>query len=775
MSDSDDEGEGQEDFPSSSSDEEREPSPIDIDNFNAFLPRLDEIPTGDTAMIYETLLELDKFNRRVIVTRLNPLLVVGLLSREPQSRSAVRATLFMINLVLCAADDRWAPLHLYAMKLIPGAIYGEDLVISYALYEYASAIAPRVVLDFAESAVMCMKELAPLIIQVASYVAPVAFQLYMAFREFRRASITEAKELTGTLIKNRDVRRIPKLITKIFVDYYEDNHTIDPISHLLFAGYIDQKVLFTENLPLAGKVCQFAVLACLGMSENELTRDSDQAYGLLRLLHRLSMILDRNIAEWDWIAGSRALRDFWESMIGAGYDARRTIMARSTGSNYNPVYPWPFGDSPASHVELLPIVYAFKRNLDCWTGGPNTRFFFEYHDVADPSIIMRHLLASFASVLIEDVCHQLRYRGGDISVLGPLDDVICVAVGFDKEGFDIRSDADVQSLARKPQVFAELNEWVAVTPNQTRHSIWLPLVTSDYNYRSGGGHRKQPSFYADLDRRLLVGNVNEAERRRRPPRPFISRECKRRLERLGELGQIELFEAERIRANIRTAILGSLSGDVLDSIRPDGQVHTFINEHKNLIDADIRFLSGVVQGLTHLFTAFRCMEHFTNNQWVDSLVEPPDTYLIQLDEDVDAAWHVITAYRGESVLMRYAVRDNPGKFIEVFLQRVIARLTGGNPLIGEDPLSLQAQILDEKYLAHLGWIYAYILVRRVSFPYFGPVIPLGEGFLRLLITKQLLGEYAIFNEGVKLILDLDTLLSVVTFDELWCRMQARRA
>jgi hypothetical protein len=159
---------------------------------------------------------------------------------------------------------------------------------------------------------------------------------------------------------------------------------------------------------------------------------------------------------------------------------------------------------------------------------------------------------------------------------------------------------------------------------------------------------------------------------------------------------------------------------------------------------------------------------------VSSLIEPPNTDLIQLDEDVDTAWHVITAYRGESVFMRYAVRDNPREFIEAFLQRVITRLTGSNALTGGDALSLQTPILDEKYLVHLGWIYAYFLVRRVSFPYFGPVMPLGEDFFRGMMTGQLPGKCAVFKEGAKLVLDLDTVLSVVTLDGLHCIMQARR-
>jgi hypothetical protein len=52
----------------------------------------------------------------------------------------------------------------------------------------------------------------------------------------RKESPAEARELLLTFIAHQDVVRISKLITKTFVDYFHDNHPVDPILYLVLDG-----------------------------------------------------------------------------------------------------------------------------------------------------------------------------------------------------------------------------------------------------------------------------------------------------------------------------------------------------------------------------------------------------------------------------------------------------------------------------------------------------------------------------------------------------------
>jgi hypothetical protein len=167
-----------------------------------------------------------------------------------------------------------------------------------------------------------MKRIAVLVPDIASHAPPVAYILYSAFSWLRKGSPAEAKEILLTFIVHQDVIRIPKLITKIFVDYFHDNQTVDPILYLLLDGYVGQKVIFTEDFPLTRVACQFIAGACVGIGENRPERGMKHAYSLLRLVHRRSLVLERDGEEWRMINGAMGLKDFWERMMNAGYDPR---------------------------------------------------------------------------------------------------------------------------------------------------------------------------------------------------------------------------------------------------------------------------------------------------------------------------------------------------------------------------------------------------------------------------------------------------------------------
>jgi hypothetical protein len=223
----------------------------------------------------------------------------------------------------------------------------------------------------------------------------------------------------------------------------------------------------------------------------------------------------------------------------------------------------------------------------------------------------------------------------------------------------------------------------------------------------------------------------------------------------------------RVHNSLRTAIIGSLSVNAIDSAQLESAINCFIRIHRNLIELDIRMFARAVQGAKHPFTAFRCEGHFVNNDWVNNIVEPPNTDVVQLNDNVDDIWHVIQAFKSESAFMRYVIRDSPRQLIKVFLQGVMMLLTGGHVL------SMETLLLEkEKYLAHLGWIDADILIRRISFANFGPDLPFEEDFMMEILSGghyrgKHSRELAIFEEGFNLIVTLDVILPLVSVKELW--------
>jgi hypothetical protein len=483
------------------------------------------------------------------------------------------------------------------------------------------------------------------------------------------------------------------------------------------------------------------------------------------------LVLERDGEEWRMMNGAMGLRDFWEAMINAGYDPREFSPIRHPDNHLlRDSCPWPFGDIEGDFppMNVFPIMPALTTRATWKTGGAFIDGCAEYSVVGGSSTLMNKFRRSFASVLVQIVCRQYR----DISLLGALDPRVCVAVGFDPGRFHVEVRAEVRSLMRMPHIFTEIDKWRVISPRLAQISIWSPLITL---YRSRGScagegeEIKLPEFSVDFRNRRLSCNVESVKWQDHSSRPFI---CLNGVVRIGSFPGIMVAGKEgsmedRVHNSLRTAIIGSLSVDAIDSAQPESALNCFIRLHRNFIDSDIRMFAAVVQGAKHPFIAFRCEGHFLNNPWVNNIVEPPNTYVVQLNDNVDDIWHVIQAFRSESAFMRYVVRDSPRQFIEVFLQGVMMLLTGGRVLSME---TLSSE--NEKYLAHLGWICAYILIRRVSFANFGPDVPIEEDFMTEILSR---GHYRgkhprkqeIFGEGFDLILTMRMMTSLVSLKELW--------
>jgi hypothetical protein len=92
----------------------------------------------------------------------------------------------------------------------------------------------------------------------------------------------------------------------------------------------------------------------------------------------------------------------------------------------------------------------------------------------------------------------------------------------------------------------------------------------------------------------------------RPFRPFICLNGACRIgafERIAVAGEQKSM-VDRVHNSLRTAIIGSLSVDAMDSAQPESAINCFIRTHKNLVDSDIRM--------------------FVNNDWMNNIVGPPN-------------------------------------------------------------------------------------------------------------------------------------------------------
>jgi hypothetical protein len=229
----------------------------------------------------------------------------------------------------------------------------------------------------------------------------------------------------------------------------------------------------------------------------------------------------------------------------------------------------------------------------------------EYSVVGKSFTLMNKFRPSFVSVLVQIVCRQYR----DISLLGALDPRVCAAVGFDPERFHVEARAEARSLMRMPHIFTEIDKWRVITPRVVQISIWCPLITL---YRSHGSCAREgkkiklPESSVDFRNRLLCCNVEAVKWRMRPSRPFI---CLNGACRIGSFPGVTAVGEQkslvnRVHNSLRTAILGSLSVDAMDSAWLQSAINCFIRIHRNLIELDIRMFARVVQGTKHPFTAF---------------------------------------------------------------------------------------------------------------------------------------------------------------------------
>jgi hypothetical protein len=270
----------------------------------------------------------------------------------------------------------------------------------------------------------------------------------------------------------------------------------------------------------------------------------------------------------------------------------------------------------------------------------------------------------------------------------------------------------------------------------------------------------------DFERRVVVTNV-DARSYEEPPQAFIAQaevarilrrhqECTRR-GMTGRARELRLRHTglECLKRSLRTAAEDMMHEDALEAIRKNRCLNTFIAEHCELFDFPLRLFSGVVQGAS-FSAALWCLNIFIMTKQPSAIyAEEKDP--VYVPADALDAWHVIFSFKRESALKHYVVlsaqEESQDELVEVFFTVVRAGVSW-------DALVRCAEV-NEDFLPLLGWICAYLILIRVNFREFGPMVPIVPPFFETFSSHEMMR----FKEGFGLVLDFDALLSVIKIVE----------
>jgi hypothetical protein len=410
-------------------------------------------------------------------------------------------------------------------------------------------------------------------------------------------------------------------------------------------------------------------------------------------------------------------------------------------------------------VHAIPFRIAWRPAVRCLEWEVLLRFAGTIEEVSRPLEVTPQLSVklrtSFASVLVRALCSLSR----TVDLLGPFDDEACAALGFDRGAFRADASAQVKKLAKVPHVFRDIDSWHIETLRGTATSIWAPVAILYESMMGTVGGGAQVPKIAQLDismeRRTLFCNAEPVDWTCHPPSLFLSPE---------EVGRLSSFASVgRVRTGLRTTIFAMLSAEGMEAVLANGCINTFVRAHKRLVDLDVRLFSGVVQGVTHIYAGLWCVGQFTQCEGLRTL-EPPKSPPVTLPRSVDGAWRAISRFGVESAFRRYRVEGRDDDFIDVFLRDVLWSLTSGNEL-SRRPLTLRVA-----YLPPIGWICAYIMLRRACFADFGPSVDLDVS----IFTRLSHPAMSLFRRGFDVILSLDAVLATLSLDE-FCDVLRKRA
>jgi hypothetical protein len=693
-----------------------------------------------------------------------PAFLARLLERYAHKRGATRAALLLAR-AGCGSGDLWLPIVLHASQLIPGATLGEDVLLCEALQGYARAVHNSLPVRFAEGAVECMRRVVQIIRQVANAKPAIAVALYDAISLIRPASQQDWRLLIATLVADRDVKLIPKLLMRMFEDYLQDNNDVGYFIQVLEGGHLPWNVIYLHNFPLTAATSRYAAAACVAHGENEIHYFSFEATQLFALLVRLSCVISPNTSEWNILAGSQRLRSFWDKMIEQGYNpGERYQVAWDVDGERVITYPWPFTGNGNPYTLVFPIVHsipprvAWRPSVRCLEWSALCRFVESLEAVRKPledtPQLFVKLHTSFAGLLVRACCDCLH----TIKPLGEFDDDVCRALSFDKGAFRVDTREQVEKLVVQPQVFRDIPSWHVESLSGAKISIYQPLAVIYETMLGGIVGNFPPSrilqFYVDVETRTLFCNAELVDWNSRPPSPFLSEQAHGCL--------LSGVARERVRAGLRATIFQCLSADGMEAIRGGGCVNTLIREYRASIDFDLRLFSGVVQGVTHVYAGLWCVGQFTQCEPLRPL-EAEKLPTISVTHSPDDIMRTILHFRAESGFRRYRVSDRDDDFISVFTRGVLWELTSGVEL-SRRPVKLRIS-----YLRHLGWICAYLLLRRVCFSDFGPEIDVDANFFARLSSAGL----TLFKMGFNIISDFETLLTTINMGE-FCDVLRKR-
>lgn len=679
---------------------------------------------------------------------------VGYLVRQVEDTWVMRKMVMRLAFHGASCGIHWLPILGYAMQIAPRGTDDEPIMICNALNVYTEKVAtgyPGHCLDFParrgtveqyQQRFIAGAQAVAELIQVLAGQMPAAA---MAATQILIRLEDAANDIIGGIVASQmyaeEVIKMPLLLVEIFL-YLARKGSLSP-THVLpaFTGRLPGRLAAPHILGVAPWTCGYVTAYCLACAESNPEPAPSTVRHLVNLLYRLAGIVRREESEWRQLAASQQLRIIWDKSIKAGVDPSGVMIAEQHGklAGLTEQYPWPFDGPGEVSTVIVPIVpvaiphTGWDTSADVLTGTVT------YILKGSPGKNFIKLKYTLASLLIQ-VCHHCRHS---IARLGAVDPMIVDAIGLTPQLLTELTHETEKLLKRYPQVFPTLNDWKVVTPSSTI-SIWVPLL----QFRLIEYADEPIQVSVDWSRRKMTISADPV-RRDHPAVPLLPGSALARIRITYE----EMALKDRAHNAVRTALFEQIGEDGMETLRGNGRIHAFVDYNLELIDLDLRLFSGVIRDAP-ICLAFVCLGQFTQTDPVRSLsIGPP----VCVDCAADAIWQVVRALGTAAAAAEWRVKGGQGAFADVFLEGIIAGLSGGKELTGDE-------IINPKYLPQLGWICAYLLLQRVINICYGPPLSVYEFFFYRLSTA----ERVLFEEGFSLVLSLSAVLQTISVKEMCC-------
>jgi hypothetical protein len=663
---------------------------------------------------------------REVVMALDPLVVLHAARDYPRTPSS-SILIAELAVKMAPVGNTWLPFLLGIIDFIrPSSVGWEGVRVAEAILVYARQVGGR-------GDVNCLRAITRTITPPLSASAAIVALLFDAAEALRDLNEPLFDSFCRQLLRASSVINAPPLMERLFTSFRNvHGGAVGPYETYIICGYIRPDITYRLRNDLTENFLKFMAKACVVRVETVVPQEELSL--LLETVFFIVSATTRNSLAVPILARSRQLRRAWTEsykLIPWPFDELPPVKRPPRKPSWElPVFP------PTTQKKGWPIeANLLKREI---------KVIVSFVQKEEPHTPPQYLHMKVGNTIAQLILNVFLFSLHSIRPLGDLDEIVLhTLLGIGPGDIRLSRKDHLKAIRKFPNLFPSISQWRVEVPGDQTMTLDAPLMVF-YHSREAASDDKPP-LVATFDAvRHCIHFKRAPVDLATPPAKFLTALMMQRITAAGPR------DPAAVRA-LRTALFAILLDDIFELIRPAGHFNSFIREFTAYVNCDLRLLSAVIQSC-HFRGAFWSLG--VANQL--NITTPSFTRRqIFINDSLGDMWHVIQSFGRESAMIDFRLLRREESFAEFFLWSVVTNLSGGLPIIGK-------KTIDVNYLPHLGWLCAYLLFVRTSYPLFGPSVYLGINFFDVVIGAALEG----FKAGFDIVLNFDLVTSLIQLDEL---------